>query len=113
MARSEFRRPLEEFKACARGTLTVVNDKWVVSTVRLPDGLVLSYSENAEARLYWETMVFPVRDGMVDFGDRDCNRYRSEKEARTGHDAMVSKWSLLDAAGKADNVYYPGDLPEG
>lgn len=95
---------LDDFLATAKGKVTVVNDRWAVSTVKLP---VMAYGEQ------WESMVFPVVGDRVSFSERDCDRYSSEADSQAGHDAMVAKWALLDAAGKADGAMYPDDIPEG
>lgn len=56
----------------------------LVSTVLLP------YSFGAP----YETMVFKAaEDGEVQsWSDLDCDRYDSESEALTGHNAMVNRW---------------------
>jgi len=69
---------------------TVVNGKYVVSTVRLqlPD-------EDIYGGLVFETMVFPCdADGVVSkWREHDCQRYRTFDEARTGHNDMVQNWT--------------------
>ena len=62
------------------------NGAWV-STVWL--GLNHRFSEGPP--LIFETMVFPRRGT---WGELDCQRYSTEEEALTGHEAMVQKWSI-------------------
>jgi hypothetical protein len=40
----------------------------------------------------WETMVFAIKDGKVNYADLDCDRYISEMDAAIGHTAMIQKW---------------------
>ena len=91
-------RELREFLDKAKGTVTSINDRFVVSTVKLP---VMAYGEQ------WESMVFPVVGDKVSFSERDCDRYSSEAEAKAGHAAMVLKWCRLEQTGQAESAHYP------
>lgn len=43
----------------------------------------------------YETMVFRVKDGEIDYSDLDMDRYNSEEEATKGHQAMIDKWKNI------------------
>jgi len=95
------RRPvLESFLKSAKGIVSVVNSRFVVSTVRLP--------EEAYGTM-WETMVFALEEGRMNCRDRDCWRYETESESTEGHARMVAKWTALDASGAAATASYPDD----
>ena len=76
---------------------TVVNNKYVVSTVRLP-GYELAPRLYDELGGGYETMVFHCdADGIVtDWLELDCRRYRSLEAARAGHDGVVLDWINKD-----------------
>ena len=61
---------------------TVVNNKYVVSTVRLP--LIFDGEE-------FETMVFHCDEQgtVTDWLELDCRRYHSVEAARDGHNDVV------------------------
>jgi hypothetical protein len=65
---------------------TLPDGKWI-STVWL--GLDHRFIDDGPP-LIFETMVFSSEGGGVDL---DQDRYSTEEEARTGHDAIVQKWS--------------------
>ena len=65
---------------------TDLPDGKLVSTVWL--GMSLSFGPGAPE--IFETMVFPGQD---DFGELDMDRYATEAEAITGHEAMVARWT--------------------
>jgi hypothetical protein len=71
-----------EYKIVKQTTLK--NGKFV-STIWL--GLNHGWGEGPP--LVFETMVFPCK-GV--FGDLDCVRYSTEKEALAGHERMLRKW---------------------
>jgi hypothetical protein len=59
--------------------------KYLISTVWV--GMVFIYE--SEEPLLFETMVFEIKDGEVDFNDLYVRKYATEKEAETGHDEVV------------------------
>lgn len=71
---------------------TVVNAKYVVSTVRLAgaDRMPDIYG----GRIF-ETMVFhsDANGNVTDWIELDCNRYSSIEAARMGHNDMVLNWT--------------------
>lgn len=91
-------RQLRDFLETAKGTVTSINDRFIVSTVKLPE---MAYGEQ------WESMVFPVVGDKVSFSERDCDRYSSDAAAKAGHAAMVLKWSRLEQSGQAETAHYP------
>ena len=76
---------------------TVVNNKYVVSTVSLP-GYELAPRLYDELGGGYETMVFHCdADGIVtDWLELDCRRYRSHQAARAGHNDVVLDWINKD-----------------
>ena len=76
---------------------TVVNNKYLVSTVRLP-GYELATRLYDELGGGFETMVFSCDEqGKVkDWIELDGRRYRSLKDAQTGHDDVVLEWINKD-----------------
>ena len=69
---------------------TVVNNCYVVSTVRLP-GFELAPELYNELGGEFETMVFPCDEQgtVTDWMELDCRRYRSVEAARDGHNDVV------------------------
>lgn len=67
---------------------TVVNSKYVVSTVRLAGGGL--YGGHI-----FETMVFPsdAEGDVTNWLELDSQRYRTIDEARIGHNDMVQSWT--------------------
>ena len=41
----------------------------------------------------WETMVFPIINGAVDYSEQDVEHYTSAPEAESGHTQMFQKWN--------------------
>ena len=41
----------------------------------------------------WETMVFPIIDGQVDYGELYADRYPNEIQADEGHRKVLAEWS--------------------
>ena len=41
----------------------------------------------------WETMVFPVIGGNVDYGELYADRYLTEQAAKEGHAKVLAEWS--------------------
>lgn len=59
---------------------TTTNGKYIVSTVKVP-------------MTGWETLVFPIINGEVDYIEVDGNRYGdSESLAYVGHLTLFEKW---------------------
>ena len=71
---------------------TVVNSKYVVSTVRLAGA---DRTPDLYGGLIFETMVFTCDEQgtITDWLELDCQRYRTLDEARTGHSDMVQNWT--------------------
>jgi len=44
----------------------------------------------------WETMVFAIKDGKVDYTDLDRDLYINENDAVIGHTAMIQKWEAAN-----------------
>ena len=72
-------------------------DYKVIRRTDLPDGKLVStvwlgmdHNFGSGAPLIFETMVFPSQG---DFGELDMDRYATEAEAITGHEAMVARWT--------------------
>ena len=42
----------------------------------------------------WETMVFPIINGVVDYGDLYADRYLTEQAAKEGHAKVLAEWSV-------------------
>ena len=63
-----------------------------VAETTLPDGKWISTVQLGVPHHggSFETMVFPKAG---EWGELDCNRYYSEEQAKTGHEAMVAKWT--------------------
>lgn len=57
-----------------------------VSTVDL--GINHQFDDNLPP-LYYETMIFKVVDGKVDYSEIYCDRYTTEEEARIGHQKAI------------------------
>ena len=57
---------------------------YLVSTVDL--GINHSFDE---IPLYYETMIFPITDGEVNYFDVYCDRYTTEEEAKEGHQKAI------------------------
>jgi len=57
-----------------------------VSTVDL--GLNHQFDETLPP-LYYETMIFEIKNGKVDYEDLYCDRYTTEEEARIGHEKAI------------------------
>lgn len=101
-------------KECIFHITTLVNDKYLVSTVgeliKDPKGIndssnwgEFGYGEGAE-KFYYETMVFegmencPCGCGTPVCNGEECideNRYKTAKEANEGHYEMCLKYSEL------------------
>ena len=62
---------------------TELEDKWV-STVFL--GIDHGFGEN---HLWFETMVFPLKEGTRFYTDMYCDRYETYQEAKQGHAEVV------------------------
>ena len=88
---------------CRFHLCTLINDKWVVSTVGEYYNHENKLDEIGYGRLY-ETMVFNVGKrcaapkcmcGMpeIDGSELDFNGYNNAKDATEGHMALVKKWS--------------------
>jgi hypothetical protein len=41
----------------------------------------------------WETMVFPIIDGQVDYGELYTDRYSNDIQADEGHRKVLAEWS--------------------
>lgn len=41
----------------------------------------------------WETMVFPIIYGEVEYNELDVDKYSGENEAYWGHIKMFQKWN--------------------
>jgi hypothetical protein len=69
---------------------TVVNNKYVVSTVRLA-GYEMMAELFDEHGGRFETMVFPCDEQgtVTDWLELDCRRYHSAEAAREGHNDVV------------------------
>ena len=67
-----------------RFDLKTTVDNYLVSTVDL--GINHSFDD---IPLYYETMIFKIKDGEVDFTDVYCERYTTEEEAREGHQRAI------------------------
>ena len=76
---------------------TVVNNRYVVSTVRLP-GFELAPDLYNELGGEFETMVFPCDEqgNVTDWMELTCRRYRSVADARAGHNDVVLDWINKD-----------------
>ena len=44
----------------------------------------------------WETMVFEIVNGEIDYGGLDQERHSSEDQAYWGHIKMFQKWNEKD-----------------
>ena len=42
----------------------------------------------------WETMVFPIINCVVDYGDLYADRYLTEQAAKEGHAKVLAEWSV-------------------
>ena len=56
------------------------NNKFLVSTMETFDN-------------GWETLVFPIINGAVDYSEQDVEHYTSAPEAESGHTQMFQKWN--------------------
>ena len=64
---------------------TQVGD-YEVSTVDL--GINYQFDDSLPP-LYYETMIFKIEDGKVNFSELYCDRYSTEEEARKGHEEAI------------------------
>lgn len=60
--------------------------KYVVSTVQL----TVEHPWGNEWGGYWyETMIFPIADGKIQFNELYTNRYKTREEAEKGHKKAI------------------------
>lgn len=68
------------------------NDKFFISTVFLGIDHNLGHTEGHNRPVLFETMVFNIKDGEVDYSEIDMQRYCTWAEAEEGHQAMCAKY---------------------
>lgn len=66
-----------------KNVVAVDGKKYMLSTVKLP------YS--GFGYLPYETMLFAVKKGVVDYKDLYCERYADEQEARERHESLLKQ----------------------
>ena len=78
---------------------TTVRGKWRVSTVGCyhpaseREGRKTGPAREIGYQRLFETMVFPVKRGRVDYTEVDMCGYKNVPEAEAGHAAMVAKYA--------------------
>jgi hypothetical protein len=61
--------------------------EFLVSTIDLG----LDHSFGGGKPLYYETMIFAIENGEVNFTDLYCNRYSTKEEAEKEHGVLLDK----------------------
>ena len=77
--------------------------KIAISTVRLPSEVAIwddlltrmagKQDLNDDTRACYETMVFAIENGEINFSELDYSQYMEYDDAMLGHGLMVKRWS--------------------
>ena len=58
----------------------------------------------------WETLVFPVVNGAVDYLEVDGASYNSAEEAARGHDYLFAKWNSVNTKEDQERITHGYEL---
>jgi len=77
--------------------LTLIKNKYVVSTVKRSNFIKDTFDRvlGIETDTNYETIVFEVVDGEIDYSGVEVKRYYSEEEAKKGHYELVNKYEKI------------------